>query len=199
MKKIMSVLLLVCLCLALAACGNSGAAQASSVPAADASPAADAAPKPAPKPTPESKREPVNLRPMVDELNAVELEERQNKEMPFMGVYSVSDDGHDVIYKMAVEHFEFVALGADLGGEEYIDGYNETLNELPPMCQAIEDVVHIDAPDARVYIYLMFTKDSDQVLAVSSSEQILYDVLNGIGEAPTGITPIVPPEATPAA
>ena len=196
MKKITCILLLVCLCMTLAACADSGAAQAASVPAAEQSaPAADATPKP----TPEPKKEPVNLQPMVDELNAVEMDQRQNKEMPFMGVYSLTEDGRNVIYKMYVEHFEIVALGADLGGEDYIAGYNETLNELPAMCQAMEDVVHIDDPDAHVYIYLMFTKDSDQILAVSSSEQILYDVLNGIGDAPTGITPILEPETTPEA
>ena len=193
MKKITTILLLVCLCLTLPACADSGAAQAASVPAAEQSAAADAAPAP----TPEPKKEPVNLQPMVDELNAVEMEQRQ-KEIPFMGVYELTED-NAVIYKMAIDHFEVVVLGATLGGEEYIEGYNETINELPAMCAAIEEVVHIDGPDTPVYIYLMLTKDMDQAVAVASSDQILYDALNGIGKAPEGLTPILEPETTPEA
>lgn len=194
MKKITTILLLVCLCLMLPACADSGAAQAASVPAAEQSaPAADATPEP----TPEPKKEPVNLQPLVDELNAVEMEQRQ-KGIPFMGVYELTED-NAVIYKMAIEHFEVVVLGATLGGEEYIEGYNETINELPAMCAAIEEVVHIDGPDIPVYIYLMLTKDMDQAVAVANSDQILYDALNGVGKAPEGLTPILEPETTPEA
>lgn len=193
MKKITCILLLVCLCLTLPACADSGAAQAASAPVLE-TPAAEV--QAAPTPTP--KREPVNLHPIVDDLNKVEMEQRE-KELPFMGVYEITDDNSAIIYKMAIEHFEIVALGADLGGEEYIAGYNETINELPAMVQAIEDVVHLDAPDTPVYIYLMLTKNSDELIAIASSDQILYDVLNGIGEKPDGLTPIIEPEATPAA
>ena len=191
MKKITTILLLVCLCMLLAACADSGAAQAASAPVVET-------PASTPVPTVEPTPEPVDLQPIVDALNEVEMEQRE-KELPFIGVYEVTDDGRAIIYKMAIEHFEFVALGADLGGEEYITGYNETINELPAMVQAVEDVVHVNAPDTPAYIYLMLTKDTDQLIAIASSDQILYDAINGIGEKPDGLTPILEPETTPEA
>lgn len=197
MKKITTILLLVCLCMLLAACADSGAAQAASAPAETSAPAAETETATEAAPTPEAKKEPVNLQPLVDELNAVEMEQRK-KEIPFMGVYLLTDD-NALVYQMAIDHFEVVVLGATLGGEEYIEGYNETVNELPAMCAAIEEVVHIDSPDTPVYIYLMLTKDMDQAVAVANSDQILYDAINGVGDAPEGLSPIVEPETTPEA
>lgn len=194
MKKTASVMLLICLCLILAACGKSDVAQAAQATPAPVQESAAPTPEPTPVPTPE----PVDLKPIIDELNMVEMEQRQ-KELPFVGVYELSDDGRAVIYKMAIEHFEFVAVGADLGNEEYVDGYNKTIDELPSMVQAVEEVVQMSAPDTPAYIYLMLTKDTPILVAIASSDQILYDVINGVGVCPENITPIIPPEAAPEA
>ncbi len=197
MKKCTLLSLIVCLCLFLAACGSSGAAQASTPADASASaaPAAVVTAAPAPASTPK----PVDLKPIVKELNLVE-QDQQEKEYPFTGVYELDpNDSRTIIYKVALDNFGFIALGADLEIEEFVDNYNKTLDELPAMAIALEDFVHVDAPDAHIKLMLMLEKTSDQIVAVIYDGQIVYDAINGVGEKPAPVTPIMEPEETPEA
>lgn len=193
MKKIASVMLLICLCLILAACGKSDAAQAAQETPAPVEETVAPTPEPTPEPTPV----PVDLQPIVDQLNAVEMEQRE-KEYPFVGVYELTEDGQSINYKLALKDFGLVVLGADMGEAECIEAYNKTLDELPQMAIALENVMKEEAPGHTISLILMLEEHSDQVVAVVIGGQIVYDAINGVGVKPEGITPIIEPETTPA-
>ena len=193
MKKNAIILLLVCFCLILAACGRSGAAQAVSPAPADGAPASEATPKPTPTP------KPVDLKPYVKELNMIEQEQRE-KEYPFIGVYELDpEDDRTIIYKLALDGFDIMVLGASLEIEAFVENYNQTLVELPALAESLEEYVHVDAPDAHIKILVMLSKTDETVIATIYDGQIVYDAINGVGEEPAPVAPIEEPEATPAA
>ena len=87
MKRIVSLLLVFCFCVGLAACGKSNASSAS--PSADASPATpaeSAAPSAEPASTAAPSPEPVNIQALVDALNAEELAQRTADD-PYIAVF----------------------------------------------------------------------------------------------------------------
>ena len=193
MKKNAIILLLVCFCLILAACGRSGAAQAASPTPADSAPAVEAAPKPTATP------KPVVLKPIVKDLNMIEQDQRE-KEYPFVGVYELDpDDDRTIVYKLALDGFDIMVLGASLEIEEFVENYNQTLIELPSLADSLEQYVHVDAPDAHIKILVMLNKTDETIIAIIQDGQIVYDAVNGVGEEPAPVTPIEEPEATPAA
>ena len=193
MKKNAIILLLVCFCLILAACGRSGAAQAASPTPADSAPAVEAAPKPTATP------KPVDLKPIVKDLNMIEQDQRE-KEYPFVGVYELDpDDDRTIVYKLALDGFDIMVLGASLEIEEFVENYNQTLIELPSLADSLEQYVHVDAPDAHIKILVMLNKTDETIIAIIQDGQIVYDAVNGVGEEPAPVTPIEEPEATPAA
>lgn len=193
MKKNAIILLLVCFCLILAACGRSGAAQADSPAPADGAPAVETTPKPTPTP------KPVDLRPYVKELNMIEQEQRE-KEYPFVGVYELDpEDDRTIDYKLALDGFDLMVLGASLEIEEFVENYNQTLVELPALADSLEQYVHVDAPDAHIKILVMLNKTDETIIAIVQDGQIIYDAVNGIGEEPAPVAPIEEPETTPEA
>ena len=200
MKRIVSLLLVLCFCVGLAACGKSSAASASpsaaSAPAASATPAASAAPAapaaasdstPAPEPTP------IDLQPLVDALNDEEVAQRTEDD-PSIGVFEAAADN----YKFAMHIFQYVIMMAQAGDAENLNAYNRLLDSLPALETSLENALRGSLPDLNVVVILMSDEYSDEVAAVIDNGGIVYDVVNGVGTAPKGITPILEPEELPA-
>ena len=203
MKRIVSLLLVLCFCVGLAACGKSSASSAS--PSAAAAPAATAAPAAAPesKPAaaPESKPAPaptpVNLQPLVDDLNAEEVAQRTEDD-PSVGVFEVASAENTINYKFAMHIFQYVIMMAQTGDAENLNAYNRLLDSLPSLEASLENALRESQPDLNVVVYLMSDEYSDEVAAVVENGEIVYDLVNGVGTAPKGITPILEAEELPA-
>ena len=200
MKKIVSLLLVLCFCFGLAACGKSSASSASPS-ASSASPSAAAAPSATPaataEPTPEPTPTPVNLQPLVDDLNAEEAAQRTADD-PSVGVFEVADAENTINYKFAMSIFQYVILMAQTGDAENLNAYNRLLDSLPQLEASLENALRESQPDLNVVVYLMSDEYSDEVAAVVENGEIIYDLVNGVGTAPKGITPILEAEELPA-
>lgn len=200
MKRIVNLLLVLCFCFGLAACGKSSASSASPS-ASSASPSAAAAPSATPaataEPTPEPTPTPVNLQPLVDDLNAEEAAQRTADD-PSVGVFEVADAENTINYKFAMSIFQYVILMAQTGDAENLNAYNRLLDSLPQLEASLENALRESQPDLNVVIYLMSDEYSDEVTAVVENGEIVYDLVNGVGTAPKGITPILEAEELPA-
>ena len=198
MKRIISLLLVLCFCVGLAACGKSAssspaASAGDEAPAASAAPAAPAEATPASAPTPE----PYNLQSLVDDLNAEE-EAQRTEDDPSIGVFEVGTQENTIIYKFAMNIFQYVIMMAQTGDAENINAYNRLLDSLPGLENSLENALRESMPDLNIIVYLMVEETSDQVAAVVEDGEIVYDLVNGVGTAPTGVKPIfdveIPPE-----
>ena len=195
MKRIVSLLLVLCFCVGLAACGKSSAASAS--PSAAAAPTASAAPAAAPESTPAPAPTPVNLQPLVDDLNAEEVAQRTEDD-PSVGVFEVASEENTINYKFAMHIFQYVIMMAQAGDAENLNAYNRLLDSLPGLEVSLENALRESQPDLNVVVYLMSDEYSDEVAAVVENGEIIYDLVNGVGTAPKGITPILESEELPA-
>lgn len=199
MKKTVSILLALCLCLGFTACGSSAKASsgtaetaAPAAPAASAEPAATAQPTPAPTP------ETVNLQSLVDSLNAEETAQR-TEEDPSVGVFELGKEENTIIYKLAMDYFQYVIIMAQGGNAESLSAYNRILDILPNMWGSLEKTLSEAYPGLRVLVYLMKDGYSSDVAAVVENGEIVYDLVNGVGTAPKDVKPIIsvgelPPE-----
>ena len=196
MKRIVSLLLVLCFCVGLAACGKSSASSPSPS-ASSASPSAAAAPSATPAPTAEPKAEPTpvpfSIQELVDALNAEELAQR-TEEDPYIAVFEVAAEANTINYKLAMDYFQYV-ISTAIGGEaEFIDAYNRILTSIPPIENSLESMIHETQPDLNVVVIVMNDSFSTEVAAVIDNGEIIYDVVNGVGTAPKDITPIIVPK-----
>ncbi len=197
MKRIVSLLLVFCFCVGLAACGKSNASSAS--PSADASPATpaeSAAPSAEPASTAAPSPEPVNIQALVDALNAEELAQRTADD-PYIAVFEVAKEPNTIHYKLAMDYFQYVISTAITGEAEFVDAYNRILNSIPPIENSLEGMIRETSPELNVVVIVMYDQLSSNAAAVIDNGGIIYDVVNGIGTAPAELTPIVVPEELP--
>lgn len=196
MKRIVSLLLVLCFCVGLAACGKSSAASAS--PSADsASPKATEPAVSTAKPTAEPTPVPFNIQELVDALNAEEVAQRTEDD-PYIAVFEVAPEANTINYKLAMDYFQYVISTAIAGNAEFVDAYNRILNSIPPIENSLESMIHETQPDLNIVVIVMYDSFSNEVGAVIDNGAIVYDVVNGVGTAPKGITPILEPEELPA-
>ena len=201
MKKMICFVLLMCFCLSMAACGASNNASAAS-DKSSASPAASAvAPSAAPTdtpaaPTPAPTPEVSELQSIVDSLNAEEVAQRTEDD-PSIGVFEVAKAPNTINYKFAMNIFQYVIMMAEIGDAESLNAYNRLLDSLPALENSLENALRESVPELNVDVLLMVDEYSDEVTAVVHNGQIVYDLVNGVGTAPEGITPILEPEELP--
>lgn len=201
MKKMICFVLLMCFCLSMAACGASNNASAAS-DKSSASPAASAvAPSAAPTdapaaPTPAPTPEVSDLQPIVDSLNAEEVAQRTEDD-PSIGVFEVAKAPNTINYKFAMNIFRYVIMMAEIGDAESLNAYNRLLDSLPALENSLENALRESVPELNVDVLLMVDEYSDEVTAVIHDGQIIYDLVNGVGTAPEGITPILEIEELP--
>lgn len=209
MKKMICFVLLMCFCVNMVACGASNNASAASgkssaSPAASAvspsaAPTDAAAPSAAPAaPTPAPTPEVPSLQVVVDSLNEEEVAQRTEDD-PSIGIFEIGEGANTIIYKLAMSIFEYVILTAQAGVPESVNAYNRLVDSLPGLESSIENALRESLPELNVDIYLMLDEYSDMVVAVVRGGSIVFDLVNGVGTAPTGIKPIVevgdlPPE-----
>lgn len=197
MKRIVSLLLVLCFCVGLAACGKSNASSVS--PSADASPATPsgtAAPSAQPTAAAAPSPEPVSIQELVDALNAEELAQRTADD-PYIAVFEVAKEPNTIHYKLAMDYFQYVISTAMTGEAEFVDAYNRILNSIPPIENSLEGMIHETSPELNVVVIVMYDQLSSNVAAVIDNGGIIYDVVNGVGTEPTGLAPIVEPEELP--
>ena len=197
MKRIVSLLLVLCFCVGLAACGKSNASSVS--PSADASPATPsgtAAPSAQPTAAAAPSPEPVSIQELVDALNAEELAQRTADD-PYIAVFEVAKEPNTIHYKLAMDYFQYVISTAMTGEAEFVDAYNRILNSIPPIENSLEGMIHETSPELNVVVIVMYDQLSSNAAAVIDNGGIIYDVVNGVGTEPTGLAPIVEPEELP--
>lgn len=197
MKRIVSLLLVLCFCVGLAACGKSNASSAS--PSADASPATPsgtAAPSAQPTAAAAPSPKPVSIQELVDALNAEELAQRTEDD-PYIAVFEVGKEPNTIHYKLAMDYFQYVISTAMTGEAEFVDAYNRILNSIPPIENSLEGMIHETSPELNVVVIVMYDQLSSNAAAVIDNGGIIYDVVNGVGTEPTGLAPIVEPEELP--
>lgn len=200
MKKTVSILLVLCFCLGFAACGAS--AKASSTTPATDSPAASAAPSaPAPSDAPSASAAPTAnvaaiLQSVVDSLNEEELAQR-TEEDPSVGVFELGEDENTIVYKLAMDYFQYVIMMAQSDNTESLNAYNRILDILPNMWGSLEKTLSEAYPGLKVKVYLMSDAYSSEVAAVVENGEIVYDIVNGVGTAPKDVKPIIQPEDLP--
>ena len=197
MKRIVSLLLVLCFCVGLAACGKSNASSVS--PSADASPATPsgtAAPSAQPTAAAAPSPKPVSIQELVDALNAEELAQRTEDD-PYIAVFEVAKEPNTIHYKLAMDYFQYVISTAMTGEAEFVDAYNRILNSIPPIENSLEGMIHETSPELNVVVIVMYDQLSSNAAAVIDNGGIIYDVVNGVGTEPTGLAPIVEPEELP--
>lgn len=197
MKKTVSILLALCLCLGFTACGSSAKASSGTAEtAAPAAPDASAAPAATAQPTPAPTPETVNLQSLVDSLNAEETAQR-TEEDPSVGVFELGKEENTIIYKLAMDYFQYVIIMAQGDNEESLSAYNRILDILPNMWGSLESTLSEAHPGLRVLVYLMSDQYSSEVAAVVENGEIVYDLVNGVGTAPKDVKPIISIEDLP--
>ena len=197
MKKTVSILLVLCFCLGFAACGASAKASsntpATDSPAASAAPSASVAPAASAAPASPTPSAAPSLQSLVDSLNEEELAQR-TEEDPSVGVFELGEDENTIIYKLAMDYFQYVIMMAQNGNAESLSAYNRILDILPNMWGSLEQTLSEAHPGLRVLVYLMEDAYSSDVAAVVENGEIVYDVVNGVGTAPKNVKPIITPE-----
>ena len=209
MKKTVSILLVLCLSLGLVACGASNKAAAATptataapapaadaAPASSAAPATDAAPAASAAPAPEAAPAVSALQPLVDSLNEEEIAQRTDDD-PSIGVFELGSEENTIVYKFAMHIFQYVIMMAQAGDAENLNAYNRLLDSLPALENSLENALRESQPDLKVIVYLMTDEFSKEVTAVVENGEIVYDLVNGIGTAPTGVEPILVAEELP--
>ena len=209
MKKMICFVLLMCFCLSMAACGASNNASAASDKSSASPVASEVAPSAAPTdaaapsavpaaPTPSPVPEVSELQSIVDSLNEEEVAQRTEADS-YIGIFEVSKAENTIIYKIALDLFEYVVMLAETGDAETFNRYNLVLDSIPSLESSLENALRESTPNLNVDVYLMTSEYSEEVTAVVHNGQIIYDKVNGVGTAPDGVTPIlvvenVPPE-----
>ena len=191
MKRIVSLLLVLCFCVGLAACGKS-ASPSTATPAPAAAPAAAAsaeAPAATPAPTPVPTPEVIDLLPLVEELNYQEASQRTDDD-PSIGAFEVGKGKNTINYKFAMQFFDFVIVSAQQGDSESRSAYNRVVESLPGLESSLENALRVSEPDLNIVVYLMESETSDKVAAVCENGEIFYDLVNGVGTEPPSVTPI---------
>lgn len=206
MKKLVSFVLLACFCLGLAACGSSSKVSAtadssSSSPvasssAADPSAVPEGSAAPAPVSTPEPTPAAPDLQPLVDSLNEEEAAQRTEDD-PAVGVFEVATAANTINYKFAMSIFQYVIMMAEYGDAESLNAYNRLLDSLPGLENSLENALRETVPDINVDVLLMVDEYSGEVAALVHGGSIIYDLVNGVGTAPTDVEPILVLEELP--
>lgn len=213
MKKIISVLLLMCISFCLVACGasnnasavsdKSAASPAASSTASGAAPAEASGTPAAPAetsaaaPTPAAASPAVDLQLLVDSLNEEEVAQRTETDS-YVSIFEVGTAENTINYKIAMDLFEYVVILAEGGDAEAHNRFNLVLDSLPPLENSLENALRESMPEIKVDVYLMCGAYSDSVAAIVRNGAIIYDAVNGIGTAPTDVKPIIEPlEMTP--
>ncbi len=198
MKKNISLLLVIVLCFCLTACGASATSKA---PAESAAPATLAAETVSPAmeamtATPEPTPEPMDIQSLVDTLNEAELSQR-SEEDPSIGVFVRGNDNNTIVYKIAMHIFQYVIMQAEGGNAENLAAYNNVLDSLPAVEVSMEEALREANPDLNIQVMLMYDEYSGDVAAVIDNGAIVYDLVNSVGTAPEGVTPIIAVELDP--
>ena len=193
MKKTVSILLVLCLCLGLTACSSAGRADAAKPSAAPAAESAAPAPAQTAAPTPEPTPEVDALQTLVESLNTEEIAHR-TKDDPSVGVFELGPEKNTIVYKFAMHIFQYVILRAQAGDQENLSAYNRLLDSLPSLEVSLENALRETQPDVRVLVYLMVDEYSRNVAAVIENGEIVYDMVNGVGTAPEGVMPVLETE-----
>jgi len=201
MKRFVSILLVLCLSVSIAACSASNnAAAATPAPAAatETSPAPSAEAAPAASAAPEASAAPAaaRLQPLVDSLNEEEVSQRTEDD-PSIGIFELGSEENTIVYKFAMDIFQYVIMMAEAGDRENLNAYNRLLDSLPGLENSLENALRESEPDLKVIVYLMTDEYSTTVTAIAENGEIVYDMVNGIGTAPKDITPIREPEELP--
>lgn len=196
MKKIVSLLLVLCFCFGLAACGKSAKDNAPSASAPAAAPAEAPSEAPAAEAAPALAPEKTDLQQLVDELNAEEVAQRTDDD-PSIGVFEVGKQENTIVYKFAMHIFQYVIMMAQGGDAENLNAYNRLLDSMPSLQVSLESALRESNPDVHVVVYLMTNEYSDEATAVIENGEITYDLVNGIGTAPVDATAVLTPEELP--
>ena len=206
MKKKVSIMLVLCICFCLAACGaaasNNAAAPTAQPAAAETLAAAEtpaASPDTAVPAAAEMSSNQAELQSMVDSLNAEENAHRTPDD-PSVGIFELGKEPNTIIYKLSMQYFQYVVMMAQAGDQEHMNAYNRTVEYLPPVEVNLENALRESMPELNVLVYMMEDEYSSKVIAVVDNGEIVYDSVNGVGTAPEDVTPIVlledlPPEA----
>ena len=197
MKKKISMILVLCICFCLAACGAAASGKAAAptpapvateAPAAAETPAAPAVPVPTATEAPSNQAE---LQSLVDFLNEEE-DAHHTADDPSVATFELGKEPNTIVYKLSMQYFRSVIMVAETGDPEYVSAYNRTVECLPPMEVSLETTLRESIPELNVVVYMMEDEHSSTVIAVVDDGEILYDSVNGVGTAPTDVTPIIP-------
>ena len=195
MKKKISMILVLCICFCLAACGAAASDKAAAptpAPVVTEAPAAAETPAPA-APVPTATEAPSNqaeLQSLVESLNEEEAAQR-TEEDPSVGIFELGKEPNTIIYKIAMQYFQYVVMMAQAGDQEHMSAYNRTVELLPPVEINLENALHEGMPDLNVIVYMMEDEYSTNVIVVVDNGEIIFDSVNGVGTSPTDVTPIV--------
>ena len=80
---------------------------------------------------------------------------------------------------------------AQQGDAEAMTAYNRLVESLPGLEDTLENALRESDPGVNIKVMLMFNEYSENVIVVAEDGEIIYDQVNGVGTAPTGVTTIV--------
>ena len=132
----------------------------------------------------------------MDSLNEEEVSQRTEDD-PSIGIFELGSEENTIVYKFAMDIFQYVIMMAEAGDTENLNAYNRLLDSLPGLENSLENALRESEPDLKVIVYLMTDEYSTTVTAIVENGEIVYDMVNGIGTAPKDITPIREPEELP--
>ncbi len=206
MKRFVSVLLLICMALALAACGSSPAPTtqpaATQAPAAEAPTAATTAAEIPATATPAGETPASNsaaagnaeLEALVAELNAEE--ESRDPEALIKVHYDVGGE-NIILYKITMDAFDIFAMMAENGEQGALDGYNAFMEKMPEVQQLAQEEIEKRAPGVTVVLRVCGSTSFNRTIATVEDGVIVYDKVNKIGTPPEDDAPDVSVEDLP--
>lgn len=128
-----------------------------------------------------------NISELVDALNA---EETASTDDTAKGIFEIGTKENTIICKYCLKSMPEIIAKAQNSDKENIDLYNQVIVTMPEFKEYLETELNKSFSNVHVDLYLMIDEYSDVVVASVENGIVTYDLVNNIGTAPVGITPI---------
>ena len=206
MKKFAGILLFVCMCLGLAACGSTTAstapaATAAPAPAAEA-PAAEAPAAEAPAAEATAAEAPAANAAKAHPLDAVvaalneEQAASQTADSPIKVRYEVGGE-NTIYYKITFEAFDVFAMMAEAGETGAVDTYNSIVAQMVDAQKIAQEEIEKQAPGVNVILRLCTNDKFNHTIISVENGAVVYDRVNKIGSVPADDDAVVTFEDMP--
>jgi serine/threonine protein kinase len=131
-----------------------------------------------------------NISELVRALNDIEISSRSEDDAT-VGISEIGTEENTIIVKLCDKSLRDSFTRIESGDTDSLTAYDQIIAFLPEYERRLERALEKSYPGIHVNVILMKDEYSDTVVAVAENRVIIYDLVNNIGTAPVGMTPIM--------